>query len=168
MEIIRADSCALPKLGSYRIHGKRSGRFGSFFQFHLKFRPGQNQLTAKYNQDRDLLIAGELYTIPGKDMPKANVESYSELTADGKFLTRDVVKFRLETATLTCDSGNSYRLNFTTETIQGIHYYFKGQFLTQPKLVDGMYVSLAGRMIKYKNDRKLEESVLNFVNWSHE
>jgi hypothetical protein len=168
MAIIRPDSCSLPQLGPYRIHGKRSGRFGSFYEFQLKFRPGENQLTAKYNQDRDLLVTGKLYTKPSKDMPKANVESYSELTADGKYLTRNVIKFRFETATLTCESGKAYRLTFKTETIQGIYYCFKGEFLTQPKLVDGMYVSLAGRMVKRQNDRILEESDLTFVNWSHE
>lgn len=164
----KSESCSFPRLGPYRIHGKHPDNFRSFYEFQLKFRPGENQLTVKYKQDGSVIIDGELYTKPSEDLPKANVEPRSELTTNGKFCTTNVVKFRFETATLRCEADNFYKLDFTTETIHGIHYSFKGLFLKKPKLVDGMYIHLAGRMMKHQDGRKSEKADLNFVNWSSE
>ncbi|MCP9496339.1 MAG: hypothetical protein MSG64_17995 [Pyrinomonadaceae bacterium MAG19_C2-C3] len=168
MTNIQADSCSFPRLGHYRIHGKQPNGLESFREFMLKFRPGEDQLDVKHNQNGSLIIDGELYSKPSEDLPTANVEPYSELTVDGKFCTTNVVKFRFETAGLKCEADNSYKLIFTTETIDGIRYSFKGLFLKQPKLVDGMYINLIGKLTKHRDGRMVDEADLNFVNWSYE
>ncbi len=47
MATTKSETCAFPRLGPYRIHGKHTGSFSSFFEFQLRFRQGENQYTAK-------------------------------------------------------------------------------------------------------------------------
>ncbi len=87
---------------------------------------------------------------------------------DGNYSTINVVKFGFQQATLRCEPDSSYTVAFTTLKIHGIHYGFRGQLLKEPRLVDGVYISLVGRMTKYKDGREAEEADLDFVNWSSE
>lgn len=87
-----------------------------------------------------------------EDNPKTDNNGYTMI--DGYIETIDDEQFKFKKASLKKNSeGNYENLEFETEKVNGIHFTFKGSFLTKSVNENGNYTRMRGSLLKYKNGK---------------
>jgi hypothetical protein len=158
----QASKLSFPPLGPYRMHGKLPPGFEDFCGFTLRLRPGETQVSARPNKNGELTIDGWVQIgIPLEVESSDQVASESDLCKDG-------IRYALNTAVLKQESQRFAQITFTTVTIEGVYYEFRGRFFEKSKRVDDMYVDLEGCLTKFKDEKPISQTTRQFVNWTYE
>jgi hypothetical protein len=88
-----------------------------------------------------------------------SINTYDKPQATGWLATVRDERFKYEMVEVTKDN-----FSFSTATVNGIRYSFKGRFLKSGKFADQTRIDLAleGQLIKFQNNKKVAESFLKF------
>jgi len=156
----------VPRYGIYRIHGRTPKGFEGFYEFELT--PPSVSSRDSDKADGKLVIGGALFVRPFGFKSRVQTEPRGELSVDGAFSVVNVVRLKFKSATLIQQAASSTLLEFETETIQEVHYVFKGAFIDGFLLPGGPYISLKGTLIRVNAGRRVAESELSFVRSSYE
>ena len=54
-------------------------------------------------------------------------------------------------------------LSFATDSVNGVSFQFEGEYLDEPEEVNGQYIDLKGKLIRFLNGRKTAEALLKFT-----
>ena len=156
----------VPRYGLYRIHGKIPKGFEGVYEFELAPLSGNTPEASEAKGQS--AIGGALFVHPSEFQEKVQTESRGELSVDGAFSEFKVVRLKFKSATLVREPATSTQLEFETESVQEVHYLFKGTFSDGFLLPGGPYISLRGTLTKFTKGKRTAESELNFVRSSYE
>jgi hypothetical protein len=140
---VQAVEYSFPALGPYRIRGQRPRGLRKFREFKWSFKPGEDRQTANITPNGELVVNGSVYA-------------------------EDGTEYRFQSGSLSSTDRRFNRIVFRTESIKGIGYTFDGTFSPKPVFEDGLYVSLAGTLVKFGDGMTISRADLKFLEWSYQ